>query len=360
MPNDKVSLRQLLALLFAGLLSPAVAALPGETAAAAGSGAWLAPLFALPVILAVCWVVWAIFRMLPGDAGLAEALEAAFGAVAGRIATGVYLLWCLFILVYQARLYGQRLIVAGYREASFGFFLAALLGLALWLGLGKLAAFARAGEIFCMALLAALLGAVFFSIYNVKITYVLPLWVEDAPGIAASAVPVFRVLSYAVFAAFLGGRVTRRASDVRRSVRWTIAFCAVIMLLLLTILGQFGPKLTAVMEAPFFKMVEGIGIRGAFQRLEAVAAALWALSDLTLIGLLLFSCRFMLASLFRLKKSNLTVVPVVLITFFGALAFSYAPQLAETAAVIGQIGSIILSFGALPLVLLALRVRKGA
>ena len=58
-------------------------------------------------------------------------------------------------------------------------------------------------------------------------------------------------------------------------------------------MGQFGPELCVRLKEPFLQLVAGIGVRGAFQRLEAVAAALWVLADLTLTGLLLFACRAM-------------------------------------------------------------------
>ena len=40
MPDDRISLRQLLALLFAALLAPAIGVLPSQTAALAGEAGW--------------------------------------------------------------------------------------------------------------------------------------------------------------------------------------------------------------------------------------------------------------------------------------------------------------------------------
>ena len=56
MPDDRISLRQLLALLFAALLAPAIGVLPSQTAALAGEAGWLSALAALPVLLGLCWV----------------------------------------------------------------------------------------------------------------------------------------------------------------------------------------------------------------------------------------------------------------------------------------------------------------
>ena len=53
MEQEKISMRELLALLFAALLCPAVRALPARTAGA-GRGGWLTALLALPVLLLLC------------------------------------------------------------------------------------------------------------------------------------------------------------------------------------------------------------------------------------------------------------------------------------------------------------------
>ena len=54
MDSKTVSVRQMLAVTFAALLSPAVRVLPGHTAALGGTGAWLSTLAALPAALLLC------------------------------------------------------------------------------------------------------------------------------------------------------------------------------------------------------------------------------------------------------------------------------------------------------------------
>lgn len=75
MPEGKIALRQLLCLLFAALLSPTVRVLPGRTAAAAGAAGWLCTLTALPVLLGLCWVLFALFRTAGPEDGLAQIFQ---------------------------------------------------------------------------------------------------------------------------------------------------------------------------------------------------------------------------------------------------------------------------------------------
>ena len=80
MPDDRISLRQLLTLTFAALLSPAIQLLPGLTAQRAGAAGWLATLAALPVLLGLCWLLWRLF----GD-GLPNAAQRLMGSARGRV-----------------------------------------------------------------------------------------------------------------------------------------------------------------------------------------------------------------------------------------------------------------------------------
>ena len=59
-------------------------------------------------------------------------------------------------------------------------------------------------------------------------------------------------------------------------------------------------------------MVKGIGVQGAFERVESVIIALWILSDLALLCMILFACRAILHELFPERgKHAWAVIPVV-------------------------------------------------
>ena len=154
MDRDVISARQLYVLLFAALLSPAVRALPCWTVGTAGRGAWLTGLGALPVLLLAAWVLRGLVRK--GPVGLVERCLDALGPVLGRGLLLVYIMWGLFLLALEARLYGERMVAAGGKNASLPVLLLILLALVLWMGRKKLAAFARAAEIFYLILIVAL------------------------------------------------------------------------------------------------------------------------------------------------------------------------------------------------------------
>lgn len=312
MPEDKISVRQLLTLLFAALLSPAIQVLPGQSAAIAGAGGWLSALPALPVLLLVCLALFSLRRGFPQGAGLAGAIRGVLGKKLGSVVLAVYLLWGIILLGADARRYALRFLSTSYRNAPLPLFIIILLLAALWVGRGRLCAMARAGEIVGLALGVALGLVLFFGLFQIEADHILPLWAEDIPAIAGASLPVLAVLGYTVFAAFLSGGAQWGEGDEKRCLRWAVGFCGVLTLLQLACLGSFGPALTGQMDAPFFMMVKGIGVQGAFERVESVIIALWILSDLALLCMILFACRAILHELFPERgKHAWAVIPVV-------------------------------------------------
>ena len=178
----------MLVLLFTALLSPMVRALPTWTAATAGEGAWLTGLLAFPVLLAMGWIFRGLFHAAPADSGLAQIFQTVLGKVLGGGLTIIYGIWALFLLCLQARLYGERMLATGYRNASVTVFLAVLLALVLWMGRKKLSAFTRATEVFYLALALALGLVLAVSIQDLTPENVLPVWVSDLPGDRKSVV----------------------------------------------------------------------------------------------------------------------------------------------------------------------------
>ena len=156
MEGDQISARQLYGMLFTGLLTPAVRALPVLTAAVADKSAWLTGLLAFPPLLGAGWATYTLSK---GAGGLSGGLCRAFGVTVGRTITTIYMLWALFLLSLEGRLYAGRMVTAGYRGASPAVFLLVLLGVTVWMARRKLCAFARSAEI-CFLVLALILTLV--------------------------------------------------------------------------------------------------------------------------------------------------------------------------------------------------------
>lgn len=352
-------MRQILVLLVCALISPMAQALPAWTAATAGAGAWATGLLAFPALLAMYGVVHLLLATVPGG-GLAQVFQMVLGKVLGGALTILYGAWALALLCLHARLYAERMLAVGYRNASLTIFLVVLLAVLLWQCSKKLAAFARTAEIFYLALSLGLGLVLLFSVSQMTLENVLPIWTEDLPGIAAAALVPLGVAGMGIYAAFLGGQVAPREGDKKRCVRWLAVACLVMAVLQFGVLGQLGPALSAEIDQPFFVVAEGVGIYGAFQRVESVVIALWVFSDLALLGLLVFSCRNMVGAMFGERRRKWLVPALLVLTFLGAKFLFPDEFVARELASRGMlIGNLILG-GAVPVLLLLVQRVKQA
>ena len=141
MRDDKISRTQLMALLWAGVMAPAAELLPSLLLPGTGQGAWLAVMLAAPVVLAAGWLMGS----LAGQEGLARGMTRRLGRWLGGAVLLLYMVWGLLLLSLRLRLCAQRLLASGERDGALWFFLLSVAAVRLWMGRGKVAAFARAG-----------------------------------------------------------------------------------------------------------------------------------------------------------------------------------------------------------------------
>ncbi len=318
-------------------LLPAAVNLLQTPVAAAGRGAWLCPLLALPVGLLVCWA-W------EGQGGdpLGKKLP-----LWGRLLGLAYLAWGVVLL------WGGAAPVVGRLERSVGSGAHpwAVLGIALALTLylaRRSEVLARTGRVFFPALLGLLLVVGVLALPALRWENLFPIPRSDWAGVPLGAGWALSLLGYAVYGGLLPVSGEREEPGIWRAGGW-LALSALLLLLV----GAFAPALALRMDEPFLYLLSGVGVEGAFQREESMLYALAALGDLSLFALLAHGC----ARLWGSVCGRGGWAPAVA----GFLLAAFAPGLGAglLTGPVGLIGGLILGV-AIPLVaFLPKRVQKG-
>ncbi len=358
MQKSSLSLRQLLALVFTGMTAAALRQLPRQSAAAAqGAGAWLSAVVALPVVLVLCWAVTGVLRGMPKGCGYGETLRGVLGPWLGGGLTIIYMVWTVLILGSGLSQCGERLKVLGYNGWGRAVFLLLALLLAVKMAMGRVHSFARAVEIFFLALTAALVLVVLLAAFRVEPGNLLPV----GGGALKGGLPALEVACAGVPAAFLTGWVRKslEESGRRKLIRWTVWAVVVLTAVQAVCIGAFGWQVTALQRLPLFEAAKQVGVTGAFQRVEALVAALLVMSDVALFGLTLLSLRGQSQALWH------GITPDRIIPAAAVLGAGIAFFMSRSQTVVRFLGelllpcmSIVLGFAVPLIVILVKKIRE--
>jgi spore germination protein (amino acid permease) len=312
MEKRQITTRQMLILLFAGTLSPTIRALPRRSAAIGGTGGWLSAVVAIVPVLLVAWAILACLRRMPKGSGLGELMERGVGKGAARVLSGVYAGWMLLSVAAFLRIYSERFLSTTYANSSIYLFLISILLLTLWNSNGSFGAFARMGQIFFVILVITLALVLGLTASQVKAENILPLWWEDTPDILKSSIPAMGTLAYGVYLFFLGGQTKDLTENRRMVLRWTFSFGVLLTVMQVITMGVFGAPMVARMQVPFFMLTKEINLYGAMERMESMIVALWVITDVVLVGLMVRAICAALEFAFQLSDGQKLATPLVL------------------------------------------------
>ncbi len=316
MNTDKISRTQLMALLWAGVMAPAAELLPAMLLPGAGKGAWLAVVLAAPLVLIAGWLLGS----LAGREGLARGVANLLGKWAGGMVLLLYIVWGLGLLALRFRLCAQRLMLSGERDGALWFFLLSATAILLWIGRGKLSAFARAGQLFLTALLVASGVVLGLSLFQARPERLLPLWWGETGPAVQAVLSAAGVMGWGLFLPFLMGSVQNQGENKHwHWLFWGLGGALLLACAQAVILGNLGVGLAARLDNPFFALAKSVGVEGAFQRVESVITALWTFADLTMGGVLVFALRCIAAELLPEQARPWVPWGAVLLGAAGAL-----------------------------------------
>ncbi len=281
--RDNLTPRQFLALAFVALLSPIIRRMPRSLLMLSGGASWLAvPIAALPCI----GVFLLLRRCLCCGKGLGQLFEQALGRFFGRLLTALASLWLVFYCGFLLHSAAHRLVSTVYADSSPSLFILLSAGLCLLAVLGPFRALGRWAMLFRPLLLAALAAVTIFSLGSCRFRGVLAVTREDVLPALESGFTVVNTLSLAIYLCFAAGRC--RAEGKRRSfVGWCIALLVIVELVTLGCLSTFGTELSLKLNYPFFMLVRDMSIFDSLARMEALVIALWMVTDVVLVSLLL-------------------------------------------------------------------------
>lgn len=289
MDKKRITGKQLLAVLFAGLLSPMLRVIPEQTGRLAGAGGWVAPLLAVPVFLLAVVVLGKSLRRLPEGSGLPDLYRFSFGRVLGRLISIITGLWLLVTAVSALRYYGESFLSSIYPDTDIWIFLVGLMAVAWWACSQGLGTVCRMGHLFFYALLAMAGVVVILGMREVHLYHIWPIWMEGWDKVGQSGLTILSLLGNSLVILFCRGEIVREKGGLKQTAVWFGALAGVLAVLGLVVIGMFGWQTAVRLQMPFFSAAKEVTVLGVFERVEAVIAATWVFSDLAMQCLFLWT-----------------------------------------------------------------------
>lgn len=302
--SEHYNSRQLRALTFLAFLVPVMRLVPRYTARLAGSGAYLAPIFALPPILLYIFFLSSLLKARNADEGLGEMILKSGGRVFGRIVLIATWLFAIFYCGFVLRSGAERYISTVYPASGPWVFVFVMLALALIAAFGRKTALVRTAKIFSPLLLIVIVPVLAFSFTTVDLRLLRPI---NEMGVAALVKSAFPVLNIAVgmlaYTAFLEGGCEKALRRTRDYILWFLPVCALISLIIAAIVGNYGAPLTASLSHPFFTMIRDVRLFNTVERIEALILALWVFPDFLVSALMMLVASYSLRLVLGFKPS---------------------------------------------------------
>lgn len=302
--NNKpyITQRQFVSMAFLGLLSPLMRTLPHSPTVAAGKASWLC---ALPAFLGLCVMMaflWSFQKHLKQDEGMAPMFLRCLGPVVGRIVLCIYGLWFLFYTGFLLRSSGSRMSSTIYTDSSPGIFSTIMLVMCLIAAMGTIRGTARTSVILRAVLIAAMLVVFVLSIPNIKTENIWPVTVYDTVPILEGSLSIINVHGIMVYFTFLSGYVAPTTRRFSTPIRWLAVGALMSAAICATVVGTFGPSLTAQMSFPFFVMIRDVTVLGLSTRIEAILIAMWVFADFVLCTAMLRCAHEVFRTVFSLPS----------------------------------------------------------
>lgn len=301
--NHGYNRRQLMSMCFAASLAPVTRLLPKLTAQTAGKCGWLAPLCALPLLLLFLLYFSALMKKRRSGEGLGELLMRTAGGFAKPA-----MLFIAAALIFSAgnilRTGSHRLISTIYPAAGPWIFILAMLALGTVASLGAVKALPRSARIFSPVLVLVLLLALIFSAENVECANLFPIRGGNLAGLPVGSLSVVEIYGAILCAAaFMEDQAPLEGGRFSYCARQLTVICLLLTVFCAVIIGCYGADMTARFSHPFFSMVRDVTLFTTVERIEALVAALWVLSDFVVFSLLLTASAHILRLVFGYKPA---------------------------------------------------------
>ncbi len=302
--KEKISIRQLMLILFVITYTPTMRAIPVHTAKTAHQAAWLSPLITLAAVIPVILMFSSIYKKYKEESFM-EITEDIFGKIAGKIITILYITLLTLLSAVNSRNYAEKLVATMFPNVNVMVFLVIMLAfVAFILRKSGLVVLARMNEIIFPILVTIFLSVFLLALKDIKISRITPISPLDFFPVLQGSSVVTAVFSHLPFLFLLSNNVNNKEKLKKVCLPAAGILAFLIMVLIIVCIGMLGTSTIELTRIPFVTAVKQVSLFHTLERVEAAVISQWIFSDFMLISIMLLIVLNLFKSLLKLSDTK--------------------------------------------------------
>lgn len=302
--NDKISTRQMQALLILTMFSSVSLILPRLVSEIAKQDGWIIIVGSTVFILIYAYFITSLGKMFPGKTIVEYSGEILTRPI-GFLVSMVFLIKCIIFLGLTLRTFAELVKQTLLPNTPLEVILTVLLFSVLYLSRKGCECRARLGELILFITFVPIIIIMLLALKNIRLENFAPFFVAKSQDLFLGSANIsFRVVGIE-FLLILTAYVRSKRHLSRAVFQSIIIVMAIYLLLDLVTVGVFGEGGTTRQIWPVMTIMQVIEIPGSFiERQDALMMSFWIMTVYTLIGAYMFYSSVILSRILKTKESN--------------------------------------------------------
>ncbi|MFF2479705.1 endospore germination permease [Paenibacillus sp. NPDC058071] len=317
-PMEKISTSQLSLLLFSFIAPTIILVIPSMISEIAKQDAWITIFPSFLIGTLNIWIMITLSKRYP-DQTIMQYSSHIIGKWLGRC-LGLYLIYYWinfdFIILNQHIQFISTILLPKTPSIIVSLSLALLCGIAAYMGLGSIA---RSNEFLALVMLFLLIPLVMLLFAKSDPELLRPIMSEGMVPILQGSLFPAAYLSQFFILSWLYPYLEKQRKSIKASFLGLILISALFAVTVLPLIMIFGP-LSDKLTFPMLSVIQFIGLQGSFERVEALAVAIWVMGSFIKISLTFFIICLSICHLFNVQNYKNFVLPVTILSVFGSVS----------------------------------------
>ncbi|MCL2752518.1 MAG: spore germination protein [Defluviitaleaceae bacterium] len=300
--NNKISLRQVQALLFLEIFGFGVTALPRRTAEHAAQDGWLGVVLAVFGALLITWLITSVVKLNIGQT-FYDYTKKLFGGFIASVFCLLLSIRFILLAAFYLRIFAEITQVVMLPTTPFFVIFIAVLSLAAYGASKGIEARGRLAEMLILIVLLPLIFVFGISSKEIDFTNLLPLFAANSTEIGKAGYQAFFAFGGIEFLLLISPFLSR-PKGFRKSAMGTIATMGGFMVIITAVtIARFGPLNVVAHNWPVLKMMDTVSLPGSIiDRQGALIMTFWIISAYAIINAALFFSSLLLKDVAKRGK----------------------------------------------------------